>query len=90
MNAEVLGFIAGGLVAISLLPQLIKSLKTRSTNDISLLWMSINLTGQVLWIIYGIIIGSIALYVMSGITFVMAATLFVFKLRFDAESDSKK
>jgi MtN3 and saliva related transmembrane protein len=83
MNAEVLGFIAGGLVSISLLPQVIKSIKTRSTNDISLLWMSINLLGQILWVAYGVVIGSIALWVMSAITFIMAITLFVLKLRFD-------
>ena len=83
MSTEVIGFAAGSLVAVSLLPQVIKALKTRSTNDISSLWMSINLLGQILWIIYGIAIESISLYVMSGITFSMAIVLFVLKLRFD-------
>jgi len=89
MNTEVLGFIAGSLIAISLLPQVIKSLKTRSTNDISLQWTIINLLGQLLWIIYGVMIGSVALYVMSGITFVMALIVLGLKLKFDTPSKSK-
>jgi len=82
MNAETLGFIAGSFVAISLVPQVIKSIKTRSTNDISLQWNLINLVGQVLWIVYGIVISSVSLYVMSSITFAMALTMLILKLRF--------
>ncbi len=82
MNAELLGFIAGALVAASLLPQVIKSIKSRSTADISLQWSIINICGQLLWIVYGIVIGSVSLYVMSGITFVMATMMLVLKLRY--------
>ncbi len=83
MNIETLGFVAGSLVAISLLPQLIKAITTHSTNDISVQWMVINLFGQLLWIIYGVLIESVSLYVMSGITFFMAIILFILKMRFD-------
>ncbi len=82
MDSEVLGFIAGSLVAISLLPQVIKSIKTRSTNDISLQWSVINITGQVLWICYGVVISSAALYIMSGITLVMASTMLILKIKY--------
>ncbi len=37
-HTELLGFAAGSFVAVSLLPQAIKSWKTKSTKDISLLW----------------------------------------------------
>lgn len=82
MNTEVLGFIAGSLVAVSLVPQIIKSVKTKSTGDISLQWNLINLGGQVLWIVYGITIKSIALYSMSTITLVMALTMLGLKFRY--------
>ena len=82
MNSEVLGFIAGSLIAISLLPQVLKSLKTKSTNDISLQWSIINLAGQALWMAYGIVIGSTSLFVMSGITLLMAVTVLALKLKF--------
>ena len=82
MNAELIGFAAGTLVALSLVPQVVKSLKSKSTSDISLQWTLINLSGQILWGVYGIAIGSVSLYVMSGITLVMSITMLVLKLRF--------
>jgi MtN3 and saliva related transmembrane protein len=82
LNVEALGFIGGGLVSVSLLPQVIKSWRTRSTKDISILWGLINLIGQVFWITYGLTIHSLSLVVMSGITFVMSASLVVLKIRY--------
>jgi MtN3 and saliva related transmembrane protein len=51
-NVEFIGFLAGILVAISILPQVIKSWKTRSTKDVAISWSIINLIGQILWIVY--------------------------------------
>jgi len=78
---ELIGFSAGTLVALSLLPQVIKSWRTHSTRDIALSWTLINLAGQILWVIYGMGIGSRALVVMSGATIVMTLILIGLKLR---------
>ncbi|NQV13691.1 MAG: hypothetical protein HQ530_05330 [Parcubacteria group bacterium] len=81
-SIELLGFIAGGLVAVSLLPQLIKSWQTKSTKDIAILWILINLGGQTLWVVYGYYISSASLIVMSSITLVMTISLIVLKLKY--------
>lgn len=83
MNAEIVGFIAGVLVAISLLPQVIKSWKTRSTGDISLQWSLLSIAGQVMWIAYGILISSLSLVIMSSVTLVMALSVLYLKLKYD-------
>ena len=80
-NAEIIGFIAGIVVASSLIPQTIKSWKTKSTSDISIAWMLINLSGQTLWIIYGFLISSISLIVMSSITLALAISLLILKIK---------
>lgn len=90
MNIEILGFIAGGLTSVALLPQVVKAIKTRSTRDISLQWMEINMLGQVIWIIYGVLINSVSLYIMSIVAFVMALALFVVKICFDKNPSKKK
>jgi MtN3 and saliva related transmembrane protein len=77
---EIIGFSAGGLVSISLLPQVIKSWKTKSTKDIALSWTLINLSGQILWIIYGLKIHSEALVIMSIITLLMVGIVIILKL----------
>ena len=82
MNSEIVGFIAGILVASALLPQVIKSWKTKSTQDISLGWSITSLAGQIMWIVYGLLIASYSLVIMSSITLVMALSVFYLKLKY--------
>jgi len=49
---ELTGYIAAIIMAISLMPQVYKSWKTKSTKDISIGWNSLYLLGMVFWIIY--------------------------------------
>lgn len=79
---EFIGFIAGSLVAISVFPQVLKSWKTKSTKDIALSWSVINLIGQILWIVYGFLIASYSLVIMSSITLVMNISMIVLKLKY--------
>ncbi len=80
--AELIGFIAGCFVVASLIPQVVKSWRTKSTKDISVSWTAINLTGQLLWLVYGAVIGSLSLIVMTILTFVMMLSILILKLRF--------
>ena len=79
---ELVGFAAGFLVAISSLPQLIKSWKTKSTKDVAILWLLINLIGQIMWIGYGVLKESASLIVMSSITLLMVGSVLVLKLKY--------
>jgi MtN3 and saliva related transmembrane protein len=90
MSIETIGFIAGILTSISLLPQVIKALKTHSTHDLSYMWMAINGSGQILWIAYGVAINSTPLFIASVITFAMVVILFTQKLKFDAKIKLEK
>jgi MtN3 and saliva related transmembrane protein len=81
-NVEIIGFTAGIFLAISLIPQIIKSWKTRSTKDISLIWNLVNLVGELLWIIYGFGINSYSLIIMSGISFLMNVFMVSLKIKF--------
>ncbi len=83
MNSlEILGFIAGSLVAASFLPQVMKSWKSKSTDDIAISLSILNLSGQILWTIYGIRIGSISLIVMSLITQLLTSSLLILKIKY--------
>lgn len=82
MNAELIGYAAGLLAAISLIPQVVKSWKTKSTKDISILWTSIYLCGLILWMIYGWMIASYPLVVMVVFETALALSLLILKLRY--------
>lgn len=81
-NVEIIGFTAGIFLAVSLIPQIIKSWKTRSTKDISLIWSLINLIGETLWIVYGFYLNSYSLIVMSSISFLMNVFMMSLKIKF--------
>ena len=52
---EIIGFIAGIFTSASLLPQLIKTIKEKEAKSLSLVMMLVLLTGNSLWIYYGIL-----------------------------------
>jgi MtN3 and saliva related transmembrane protein len=78
---NILGYIAGILVVISLLPQAIKSWKTRSTKDISLWRYIIYTAGLILWIIYAIIIKNGPVAVMNSVGLILALSILFLKLK---------
>jgi MtN3 and saliva related transmembrane protein len=50
-----IGILAGVFTAVSLIPQIVKIIKEKKSDDISYLYLSILLAGLVLWIVYGIL-----------------------------------
>jgi len=77
---EIIGFIAGFLVAFALLPQLIKTFKTKSAKDISVHWTLIFIVGLLLWVIYAYVNNIVPLLVFTIVEFSMASSLFIFKI----------
>lgn len=54
MNENVLGVIAGVLTSISMIPQLIKVIKEKNVDDISLVMLLVLISGLSLWVWYGL------------------------------------
>ncbi|MHB8256890.1 MAG: SemiSWEET transporter [Acidiferrobacterales bacterium] len=80
--ANVFGSLAGTLTTVAFLPQAIKTWKTRSAGDISLGMFTLFAAGVFLWIVYGIGIGSVPVIIANTITFVLAVTILVFKIKY--------
>lgn len=79
---DLLGYVAGSMVVISLLPQTIKSWKTKSTKDLSLWRYVIYSGGLILWIIYAVAIGSIPIVVMNSLSLFLALFILFLKIKF--------
>ena len=80
-NVDILGYTAGILVVISLLPQTIKSWKTKSTKDLSLLRYVVYVAGLILWILYAVLIKNGPVAVMNSIGVVLASTILFLKIK---------
>lgn len=78
---DILGYLAGTMVIFSLLPQVIKSWKTKSTKDLSLTRYLMYTAGLTLWLIYGILLPNGPLAVMNAIGLVLGGSILFLKLK---------
>ena len=74
------GYFAALLTTIAFLPQLIKTLRTKKAEDVSLTTLILFLTGVAAWIVYGLKISSIPILIANIITFVLNLLILVFKI----------
>lgn len=77
----VMGLLAGMCTTAAFLPQVVKIFRTRKTEDISLGMYIILTIGILLWILYGWLNGDVPLMLANGITFILASSILVMKLR---------
>ena len=77
-----LGMTAACCTTASFVPQVVKTWKTHSTDDISLGMFLVLVFGTVLWVAYGMLLKDPPLVVGNGITLMLAGTILAFKLRY--------
>ena len=78
---EIIGYCAAFLTTSAFLPQAIQSWRTRDLSGISLGMYSLFTVGVGLWLIYGLIIEKWPLILANALTFALALSILVLKLR---------
>lgn len=76
-----IGYAAAVLTTFAFIPQVVKSWRTRSTDDLSSTMLVVFTAGILLWLIYGIAVGAMPVILANAITLVLSATLVVLKVR---------
>ena len=82
MNIEIFGYIAAVLTTAAFLPQLIKTLKTKKADDVSLITLIMFIIGVLCWIIYGYKIASIPILLANLITLILNLLILISKIYF--------
>ena len=82
MNVEIFGYIAAILTTAAFLPQLIKTLKTKKADDVSLITLIMFIIGVLCWIIYGYKISSIPILIANLITLILNLLILISKIYF--------
>ncbi len=72
---DLIGYAAGLLILVSILPQIVKSWRTKSTKDLSLLRYLIYMSGVALWLVYGIVLVNGPMILINSINFFLACTM---------------
>jgi MtN3 and saliva related transmembrane protein len=78
----IIGLIAALFTTVSLLPQLIKTCKTKSTKDISTGMFALFGGGVLLWFIYGLLINDFPIIIANFLAFIQALVILSFKIKY--------
>jgi len=82
MNVDIFGYFAAVLTTAAFLPQLIKTLKSKKADDVSLTTLIMFIIGVISWIIYGYKISSIPILIANLITLILNLLILISKIYF--------
>ena len=80
MNIEFFGYFAAILTTAAFLPQLIKTLKTKKADDVSLITLVMFICGVAFWIIYGYKISAFPIIIANTITLILNLFILISKI----------
>jgi len=78
----VIGLIAGACTTVSLLPQVIKTIRIKETKDISLSMYIILSIGLFLWIFYGVSIDALPIILANTFSLILAVIILILKIKY--------
>ena len=81
-QSEVVGYIASCCLIITLLPQIYHTLKTRKVNDISYIFLMLQLLTCALFLIYGILINENPLIIANSLVGTQVIIMCILKKSF--------
>ena len=84
---EWLGVAAGVLTTLSFVPQVLRTWRTKSSEDVSLGMLLAFNGGITLWLIYGILVRKPSIIFANGITLVLALTLLALKVKYRRKAE---
>lgn len=79
---EIIGLVAAILTTAAFVPQVYKTWKTKSVDDISLTMYSVLFMGLILWLVYGISINSLPIIIANSVTGILVLMVIAFKFKY--------
>jgi len=89
ISPQTIGLTAGVCTATSLFPQLVKILKEKKAEDISVPMLLILMTGLSLWIYYGTLINDLPLILTNSFSLFFNLLIIFFKWQYKKASTGK-
>ncbi|MCR6630735.1 MAG: SemiSWEET transporter [Magnetospirillum sp.] len=77
---ETVGSAAAILTTLAFVPQVVKTLRTRHTRDISLSMWALFCAGVALWLVYGMLLAAWPVILANAATLVLAAIVLTVKV----------
>lgn len=89
-TADLIGLLAGTLTTVAFVPQLLKIYSTKSGKDVSARMFLIFSAGVVLWLAYGIVIGSLPVILANAVTLILSLLIMGLKVRYSRPGRVRK
>lgn len=80
---SILGLVAGSLTTLSFIPQVAKTVRTRSAHDFSYVMLVCFLAGLILWCAYGVVRDDPAIIIANAVMAVLLSCIIAVKIRSD-------
>ena len=77
---DALGYVAAVFATGSFVPQVLKTWRTRSAGDLSFVMLSAHVVGMLLWLAYGVMLGSTPIVVANAVAVLLDVMLIGLKL----------
>ena len=87
LNTEIIGFIGGALIIISLLPQLITIIINKSSKNVSILTYLLFLIAEVLWCLYGVLKNDLQVFLTNLISGIITIIIIIASIYFQYSND---
>lgn len=79
-SIEYVGLVASTLATLAFLPQVVKTWRSRSAKDFSLLTLLLLEAGTSIWILYGVWRDAPAIWLGNGVTFALVGFILMVKV----------
>jgi len=82
MNPSIIGIVAGILTAVSMMPQLIKTIREKKADEISPIMLLLLMTGLALWVLYGSKREDWPLILTNSFSFLLNSAMLILRLKY--------
>jgi MtN3 and saliva related transmembrane protein len=83
---SILGFVAGVITSAGMIPQVVKTWRTKKVDEISLGMYSIYIVGFILWLTYGFLKKDYPILCTNSVSLLLSSLMVVFKLSFGSKT----
>ena len=77
---NILGLTAGALTTAAFVPQVLKTWKSKSANELSLAMLIVLLLGVALWVVYGLLARALPVIIANSLTLILVLVLLILKI----------
>lgn len=81
-GTQIIGIVAGICTASSLLPQVIKTLREKKADEVSLGMLLVLMTGVALWIVYGIKKDDMPIIATNSFSLLVNITMVILRIKY--------